>query len=336
MHAFFTGEKTAGGGEKLIFRDRFTEELKYMHHLPKGGDVEVTLTEYVEIPCGNCEICKANQAKAKAERAIAEAMSWEHNEVINLTYNNENLPKKKRPDGTEVATLNYKDVQDFKKRLLKQWKQKYNANGIRFLCACEYGEKYQRPHYHLIMFNFEAHDKKFYGYTLKGSKEWGSEEIAKIWGKGNITIGEVTPATIQYVANYCLKKFKGKEAKGYYKDLGIEPEKVTSSNRKGLAGDFLEKRIELYKNTGKCFVGTENGLKTIGVNKYFDQRIAKIYGEDVLKQIKEERMQLASDREKTRAFITGIDIETQRENDERLFLEKIKSAKQRTFKSTGY
>ncbi len=337
MHAFYTGEKTATGGEKMIFTSRFQEEVKYMHHLPKGGDVEVTLVDYVEIPCGKCMICKANQAKKKGERAMAEANTWEHNEVINLTYNDENLPTNTKPDGTKVATLRYKDVQDFKKRLLKTWKEKYNATGIRFLCACEYGEKYQRPHYHLIMFNFEAQDKKFYGYTKKGSKEYGSEEIAKIWGKGNITLGEVTPETIQYVANYCLKKFKGKEAKGIYKELGVEPESVKSSNRRGLGANFIEKRVEIYKNTGKCFLGTFNGLKTIGVNKYYDQMVADIYGEDVLKQLKEERMKLASDREKTRAFISGIEIETQRQNDERIFLERIKKAKGgRQFQNTGY
>ena len=335
-HAFYTGELTASGGQKLIFKDRFTEEVKYMHHLKGGGDVEITLTDYVEVPCGNCEICKANQARKKAERAMAEANTWEKNEVINLTYNEENLPLNTRKDGTKVATLRYKDVQDFKKRLLKTWKEKYGAKGIRFLCACEYGEKYQRPHYHLIMFNFEVKDKIFYGYTKKGSKEWGSKEIEKIWGKGNITIGEVSPETIQYVANYCLKKFKGKETQRYYERLGIEPEKVTSSNRKGLGADFLDDRIETYKNTGKCFVGTFNGLKTVNANKYYDQRIAKIYGEEVLKQIKEERMKLAQEREKTRAFISGIDIETQRQNDERQFLEKIKKAKSRNFQENGY
>lgn len=336
MHAFYTGEKLPTGGEKLIYTSRFKEEITYIHHLPKGGDIKVNLTDYVEVPCGKCMICKANQARKKAERSMAEASTWEHNEVINLTYNDENLPMNTKPDGTKVATLKYKDVQDFKKRLLKHWKKKYDAEGIRFLCACEYGKKYQRPHYHLILFNFEAKDKKFYGYTKKGSKEYGSKEIAKIWGKGNITIGEVTPETIQYVSNYCLKKFKGKKAKGIYQELGVEPESVKSSNRKGLGADFLEKHIDLYKDNGKCFIGTLNGAKTVYVNKYYDKLLSEKYGDELLKQIKEKRMKLASDRELTRAWLSGIDIETQRQNDERLFLEKINKAKQRDFKDTGY
>lgn len=336
MHAFYTGETTAKGGAKMIFTSRFKTEIEYIRALTNGGDKKVNLVDYVEVPCGKCMICKANQARKKGERAMAEAATWEHNEVINLTYSNENLPMNTKQDGTQVPTLKYKDVQDFKKRLLKHWKQKYDAEGIRFMCACEYGEKYRRPHYHLIMFNFEAKDKVFYGYTKKGSKEYGSKEIAEIWGKGNITVGEVTPETIQYVANYCLKKFKGKKAKGIYQELGIEPESVKSSNRKGLGALYLENHIETYKNNGKCFLGTENGVKTIGVNKYYDKLLQDQYGEMTLKELKEERMRLAEDRERTRAHISGIDIETLRQNDEKLFLEKISKAKGREFKETGY
>lgn len=337
MHGFYTGRMTAKGGKEMIIRNGNVTEMKFMLPRRDGkGDREIDLVDYVEIPCGQCEICKANQARKKAERATAEASTWEFNEVINLTYNDENLPYNTRTDGTKVATLKYKDVQDFKKRLLKHWKKEYGQEGIRFMCACEYGKKHQRPHYHMIMFNFECKDKYEWGYTKKGSKEYRSSTIEKLWGKGNVTLGEVTPETIQYVANYCLKKFKGKKTKGIYKNLGIEPESVKSSNRKGLGALYFEKHKETYLEHGKCFVGTENGLKTVSSNKYFDKLLADEYGDILLDQIKQKRMKLGQDRERTRAIISGLSIEEQRKNDERLFLEKIKKAKQREFKSTGY
>lgn len=337
LHLFYTGEYNAKGNKATIITNRKIKEITVSHYDIIGKkNYNIIISDYIEIPCGTCSICKANQARKKAERAMAEASTWEHNEVINLTYNEENLPLNTKADGTKVATLRYKDVQDFKKRLLKHWKKKYNQTGIRFLCACEYGEKHKRPHYHLIMYNFEAKDKKFFGYTKKGSKEWGSEEITKIWGKGNITIGEVTPETIQYVSNYCLKKFKGKKAKGIYKELGIEPESVRSSNRKGLGAMFIEKHLEQYKDNGKCYIGTENGPKAITTNSYFDKILADKYGDELLEKIKAKRMKLAKERELTRSTISGVDLETQRANDERLFLEKIRHAKQREFKETGY
>ena len=114
LHAFYTGEKTPTGADKLIFKSRFVTEMKYPRATPKG-DQWVDLIDYIEVPCGKCEVCKANQARQKGERAMAEASSYLHNECINLTYNDENLPKSEKGK----ATLKYKDVQDFKKRLLK-------------------------------------------------------------------------------------------------------------------------------------------------------------------------------------------------------------------------
>lgn len=331
LHAFWTGDKTPTGAEKLIFKDRFTTEVKYPHIVPGKGEIWVDLVDYIEIPCGKCEVCKANQARQKGERAMAEASSYLYNECINLTYNEENLPRNSSGRGT----LRYKDVQLFKKRLLKYWKEHYDEDKIKFLCACEYGEKYGRPHYHMIMFNFQCHDKYDWGESRKGSKQFRSPIIEKLWGLGNVTLGEVTPETIQYVSNYCLKKFKGKKAKGVYEKMGIEPEMVRGSNQNGLGSAFWAKHKETYEEHGKCFLGTFNGLKTLCVNRYYDELLKREKGEERLKEIKEERKKLMEAREMTRAKISGIDINTQRENDYKLFLEKIKKAKVRAFKEEG-
>lgn len=331
LHAFWTGDKTPTGAEKLIFKDRFTNEVKYPHIIPGKGEIWVDLVDYIEIPCGKCEVCKANQARQKGERAMAEASLYLYNECINLTYNEENLPRNSSGRGT----LRYKDVQLFKKRLLKYWKEHYNEDKIKFLCACEYGEKYGRPHYHMIMFNFQCHDKYAWGESKKGSKQFRSPIIEKLWGLGNVTLGEVTPETIQYVSNYCLKKFKGKKAKGIYEKMGIEPEMVRGSNQNGLGSAFWAQHKETYEEHGKCFLGTFNGLKTLCVNRYYDELLKREKGEERLKEIKEERKKLMEARELTRAKVSGVDINTQRENDYKLFLEKIKKAKVRAFKEEG-
>lgn len=330
LHAFYTGQKLPTGGNKFIFKNHTITEIKYPRATPKG-DQWVDLVDYIEIPCGKCEVCKANQARQKGERAMAEASSYLYNECINLTYNEENLPRNSSGRGT----LRYKDVQLFKKRLLKYWKEHYNEDKIKFLCACEYGEQYGRPHYHMIMFNFQCHDKYDWGQSKKGSKQFRSPIIEKLWGLGNVTLGEVTPETIQYVSNYCLKKFKGKKAKGVYEKMGIEPEIVRGSNQNGLGSAFWAQHKETYEEHGKCFLGTFNGLKTLCVNRYYDELLKREKGEERLKEIKEERKNLMEAREMTRAKISGVDINTQRENDYKLFLEKIKKAKVRAFKEEG-
>ena len=331
LNAFYTGEKLPTGGDKFIFKNHTITEIKYPHIIPGKGEIWVDLVDYIEIPCGKCEVCKANQARQKGERAMAEASLYLYNECINLTYNEENLPRNSSGRGT----LRYEDVQLFKKRLLKYWKEHYNEDKIKFLCACEYGEQYGRPHYHMIMFNFQCHDKYDWGQSKKGSKQFRSPIIEKLWGLGNVTLGEVTPETIQYVSNYCLKKFKGKKAKGVYEKMGIEPEMVRGSNRNGLGSAFWAQHKKTYEEHGKCFLGTFNGLKTLYTNRYYDELLKREKGEERLKEIKEERKKIMEARELTRAKVSGVDINTQRENDYKLFLEKIKKAKVRAFKEEG-
>lgn len=321
LHAFRTGILNPTGGEKLFIKSGDVYELQYL-------DVKnrrISLVDYYEIPCGKCNICKANQARKKAERATAEAATWEYNEIINLTYNDQNLPYSVNSEGQHVATLCYKDFQLFKKRLLKHY-QKEQPH-IRFMVACEYGDKYQRPHYHAIFFNLHVDDKEFWGKTKKGSNEYRSATIEKLWNKGHVTLGDLDEHTINYVANYCLKKFKGRKAKRFYEKRGLEPERVVSSNRGGLGGEYIKKHLECYKDTGKAYA--EN--TTLSTNKYFDKLLSDKYGDELLKEIKAKRQSIMEERERTRAAISGVDIQTQRENDERLFNEKIKKARIRAF-----
>lgn len=320
--AFYTGKinKETGKNEVIIA----SRNKKWIYN---PNAINQKLTEYIEIPCGECEICKANQAQAKAERAIAEAESHENNCVINLTYNDENLPINiNKETGTVTPTLKYKDFQDFKKRLLQHYKRKYNQENIRFMVAGEYGEQYKRPHYHAIFFNLDIKDKKEHGKTKKGSKEYTSEEIQKLWGKGYTTIGEVNQSSIQYIANYCLKKFKGKEAKRKYEELGIQPEFVQSSRRPGLGHEYLIKNKEKILENNKSYINTNNGTIEIHRNKYFDRLIEK-ENPEIIKNIKKERNELQKAREQTRALITKTDIETTRINQYNQFIEKIKKAK---------
>lgn len=327
--AFDTGFKTKNGKSLLyittskasfIFKPK--DELGARTQKRSHVHTNIKITKYVEIPCGHCEQCQAKQAKEKCERACAEAKQWKHNAVINLTYDNEHVPI------TEYGTLTlkYEDFQLFKKRLLQHYKRKYDQTGIRFMVAGEYGETYARPHYHAIFFNLEVKDLKEHGKTKKGSNEYLSDEIQKLWGKGYVTIGDVTQETIQYVANYCLKKVKGSGAKEYYAKLGIEPEFVQSSRNPGIGANWLENNKQSLIDYGKAFIGTNLGVMEIHPNQYFDRKLEKEQPE-LLKRLKEKRKNTAEMKERTRALISGLGIDEQRYNDALNFHDKIKKAK---------
>ena len=69
---------------------------------------------------------------------------------ITLTYAPEHCPKD--------MSLNYEDFQLFMKRLRKR----YTGKTIRFYMAGEYGESFDRPHYHACIFGFDFEDKKVF------------------------------------------------------------------------------------------------------------------------------------------------------------------------------
>ena len=119
------------------------------------------------------------------------APSW----FITLTYNDENLPY--------AHNLNRSDLQKFIKRMRKKHGQ------FRYFCCGEYGDKTQRPHYHIIIFGLEIDDLFKWKKTQDGIY-YISQSIAKTWGNGNIIIAPVSHKTCAYVARYSLKKLTGK------------------------------------------------------------------------------------------------------------------------------
>lgn len=127
-------------------------------------------------------------------RCVLEARLHDRNSFITLTYNDEHLPKDKSLDKTHL--------QKFFKRLRKQkGRFKYYACG-------EYGDRTQRAHYHACLFGMDFDDKIEF-QKINDSTLYISEELNKIWGYGNTSIGELTFESAAYCARYVLKKKTG-------------------------------------------------------------------------------------------------------------------------------
>lgn len=113
----------------------------------------IKFEEIFNLPCGKCIGCRLDYAREWANRCMLEAKQYEFNEMLTLTYDEENLPittTEEVAEGVKIyATLVKKDVQDFLKRLRQHWLREYNWQGIRFYMCGEYGEKFGRPHYHI-------------------------------------------------------------------------------------------------------------------------------------------------------------------------------------------
>lgn len=162
---------------------RYPVEGSKLHFKPKSSPYE-----FLRVPCGKCEGCRADQSLMWSIRAYHESTLHFKNSFITLTYNDENCP----------PAISKKHLQDFFKRLRKG----RPSGSIRYIAAGEYGEQTRRPHYHAIIFGEDfTHGRIDLNPTL-----YTNEELAKTWGHGLVSIAPVTMASICYVCGYTTKK----------------------------------------------------------------------------------------------------------------------------------
>jgi len=222
----------------------------------------------VEFACGNCMRCRIDRSRQWAIRCVHEASLYENNMFLTLTYSPKFLPA----DGS----LNLKHFQDFMKRFRKyasshdidgkiipvKWQKHLASPEIRFFHCGEYGEKFDRPHYHACIFNYDFKDKELYK-SKRGIRLYKSETLKALWPWGFSTIGDVTFESAAYVARYIMKKITGELAEGWYN--GKKPEYITMSrggrswngkNLGGIARQWFEKfKSDVFPSDEVIFKG---------------------------------------------------------------------------------
>lgn len=213
----------------------------------KGGAIVFTIGEAVApsvmlLPCNGCIGCRLEKARQWTVRCVHEASLHDHNAFLTLTYSPEMMP--------ESGSLDKRHWQLFAKRVRK------NLGPFRFLHVGEYGPKTFRPHYHALMFGCaRGHpprrffDDRVLWKVQNGSPLFVSKELEELWGLGQCSIGEVTPASAAYVARYTMKKLTGEQAEEMYRRIDlktgeeyyVQPEYATMSRRPGLGAGWFEK-----------------------------------------------------------------------------------------------
>ena len=149
----------------------------------------VNQNRYYSIPCGKCIECLISYHKNWTLRCMLESKLYEKNCFITLTYAN--------TDGF----LCRKDIQLFIKRLRK----KFSDIKIRYFGCGEYGSKGLRPHFHLLLFNFDFDDKYLYKLSKRGERLFRSPTLEKLWPFGFSSIGDVNENSVRYCSKYMQK-----------------------------------------------------------------------------------------------------------------------------------
>lgn len=180
----------------------------------------------VRLPCGQCVHCRLERSRQWAMRCLHEKSLYGESAFITLTYDEKKLP----PD----MSLSVRELQLFMKRLRKK-----TGDGVRFYACGEYGAQFGRPHYHVLLFNRDFPDKKFFKETGSGDKLYTSVALDNVWGNGLSVFGSVTFESCAYVARYVVDKITGPLAEAHYK--GRVPEFATRSMRPGIGADWFDK-----------------------------------------------------------------------------------------------
>lgn len=175
----------------------------------------------VQLPCGRCLGCRADQSLMWSIRAYHESSLHERNCFVTLTYADEHLPA----DGRIVKA----DLQNFFKRL--RWG--IAPAKLRYLACGEYGELTRRPHYHALIFGQDfLHDR----IPISG-RLYTSPTVSEAWPYGHISIGSVTMSSCCYVAGYVVKKINDTDTF------------MLASRRPGIGHDWIDRYYDDLRRT---------------------------------------------------------------------------------------
>jgi len=200
-----------------------------------------------------------------------EAQLHEHSVFVTLTYSDEHLGS---------FSLVYSDFQKFMKRVRKKF------GPVRFYVAGEYGDGFQRPHFHCLLFGCWFPDREFHKDLPSGFRLYRSAQLEKLWPFGFSSIGDVTFESAAYVARYVMKKVTGKAAEQHYEfvDIGSGEvsQRVPEFNRMSLkpgigAGWFKKFGNEVFPNDYVVMNGVKMSPPSITTSwpRWLGQRSSK-------------------------------------------------------------
>ena len=247
-------------GQKIKFLHSFKDAMTYPELKAKYGDM------YVEIPCGKCDACVEQRTKSWAIRCCLEAGQYEDNCFLTLTYN----PK----------CVNYVQKKDIFK-FIKALRNKYGA-GIRYYGVFEYATESDRPHFHMILFNFFPGDSEIVAPGPFGGFYYKSKELQSLWKFGFVSVGDLSFNSCAYVARYCNKKIK---------DNGVLhkiPEFSFMSRRPGIGENYFREHYDSLVNTDRIYANIE-GRYSFSSFRYFDKLIERIDPQK-LQELKDKRI----------------------------------------------
>ncbi len=150
----------------------------------------------VTLPCGKCAACRVNSSMMWATRAMHEDRYVNESCFITLTYASEYVGD---------YQLHKEHLQLFMKRLRVNVQRTFGKSIRSFFACGEYGSKFGRPHFHVLVFGFDPPDKKFHHFSYSRLPVYTSKFLENTWKMGFCPVGSCTRGSAGYVARYAKK-----------------------------------------------------------------------------------------------------------------------------------
>lgn len=212
----------------------------------------------VAVRCGRCKPCLVRKRTDKFIRLNEHSKDFKYTSFVTLTYDDEHLKWGLNP------TLCKRDFQLFMKRLRKM----LGTFKISYYVVGEYGTRYQRPHYHMIIFGLSRKAcYKFIGLT---------------WQNGLIHVGQLTERSINYVCKYHL--LRGYNPEG--------TEKCFSLSSHYLGKSYVDKMTswhnqDLHNRYFYQYYNFKLALPEYYKNKIYNPRIKELIVEKLKEKMRE-------------------------------------------------
>lgn len=207
----------------------------------------------LNVRCGKCYACRDFTHRSWSVRLQIEMESSLTGYFVTLTFDSDHYHSQPTIEWVKrEITLFLKNLRDFYKRPISEYQKRFlvteNAPeevNFKYYLVAERGEKNNRYHYHMLLFN------------LPFGLECVQTELEKVWSKGRVHIGSVTPSSISYTVDYMLKNDKG----DIYKAMS-----------KGLGNSYLtEEKIKYHQQSLNPAIRTNYGLYPMP--RYISSRI---------------------------------------------------------------
>lgn len=195
----------------------------FIFHLAGFDDWRKAYLRTLVLPCGKCQSCRLKQSGEWVARNLMESRYHDCGCFLTLTVNDSCMDSV-----FPFSSLSHYPFQCFMKRVRKAGHQ------VRYMMCGEYGDQYQRPHYHVLLYGYDFPDRVLHT-VFDGHPVFTSTELSFLWPYGFHTIEELNTATISYVCRYVLKKRLSRT------DYGDRlPEYVRMSIKPGLGAQWFK------------------------------------------------------------------------------------------------